>query len=340
MKKRTIYSWMLCLSLLGSSVTLTSCRDEFTEEEVLKEQQTIDLAITVSDKYETKGLAGATVSFFQNGQEMKQTTNDAGVANFADVKIGSDLIITISKEGFATTKQTISTNVETYRQSQVSETVDMYALDGAGTAIIRGKAEIETDVTNDKAEMVPAGTTVEAYYKLNDHSEISVKGQVDANGMYSLKVPATKDGMNYKLRFPALELDQKIAKNADQGEKKSFPEVLPAIENIKTLFTTSGTGLSVPSVGAVYALATPNDTSSTVTKRPAKIWVNVDDNGKVASISFVDRGAGYTGTVTLDIKSVSGVGSDAIVKVQSAFGELTNTITYENRGSGYPTTEQ
>ncbi len=341
MKKRTIYSWMLSLSLLAGSVTLNSCRDTFTEEQVLKEQQTIDLAITAFDKYENKGLAGATVSFQQDGKEITQTTNEAGVVNFADVKIGSNLIVTVTKDGFATTRQTISTMVDDFRVSQLSKTADMYALDGISTAIIRGKVEIETDVTNDKAETVPANTPVEAYIKLDGVSgvnEISIKGQVDANGMYSLKVPATKEGIDYKLIFPTLELDQKIAKNGNRGDK-SFPTVEPSVENIKTLFTPTGTGLSVPSVPrTVYAVAAPNDAAATV-KRPAFISVDVNSDGTIADIDFVDYGAGYTGTVTLEVKSLFG-GSGAVIKVASASGSLSETITYENRGSDYPTHTQ
>jgi hypothetical protein len=347
MKKRTIYSWMLCLSLLaGGATTLTSCRDEFTEEEVLKEQQTIDFTVTAFDLSEAKGLAGATVSFSQNGQKMESTTNEAGVANFADVKIGSNLIVTISKEGFATTRKEIGMQVDSYRESQISNTFNMYALDGASTAIIRGKAQIETDVTNDRSEVLPAGTTVEAYFKVpsqgaeREKTEISVKGQTDANGMYSIKVPATRDMMNYALRFPTLELDQKIAKNADAAEKQVFPAVLPSIENIKTLFTPSGTGLSVPQVGAVYALATPNDTAKAAVKRPAQIWVTVGEDGKVTGLQFQNRGSGYIGTVTLEVKSVSGLGSGAVVKVDAVGGGLLGTVKIENGGSGYPVSEE
>jgi hypothetical protein len=343
MKKRTIYSWMLSLSLLAGSITLNSCRDTFTEEQVLKEQQTIDLAITAFDRYENKGLAGATVSFQQDGQKVEQTTNELGVANFGDVKIGSNLIVTITKDGFATTRQTISTMVDNFRVSQLSRTADMYATDGISTAIIRGKAEIETDVTNNKSETVPANTPVEAYMKLdgpNGINEISIKGQVDANGMYSLKVPATKEGLAYKLIFPTLELDQKIAKNGNQGETKWYPEVLPTVENIKTVFATSGPGLTVPSVlRPVYALATPNGTDATVTKRPATIWVNIANDGTLQNIYIEDAGSGYTGIVTLDIQSLLG-GSGAVVKVQSMNGQLTGAITYESRGSGYPPIEE
>jgi hypothetical protein len=299
MKKRTIYSWMLSLSLLAGSVTLNSCRDTFTEEQVLKEQQTIDLAITAVDRYENKGLAGATVTFQQDGQKLEQTTNEAGVVNFANVKIGSNLIVTIAKEGFATTRQTISTMVDGYRVSQVSRTANMYALDGVSTAVIRGKVEIETDLTNDKSELAPANTPVEAYIKIDDPNgvnEISIKGQVDANGMYSLKVPAVKEGMNYTLIFPTLELDQKIAKNRNADER-AFPVTEPSIDNIKTIFDpTAGTSVSIPVVSRhVYGvIEAPNDPAATTKTQAVVGNIMIDEiTGKILGVSLERSGAGY-----------------------------------------------
>jgi hypothetical protein len=343
MKKRTIYSWMLSLSLLAGSVTLNSCRDTFTEEQVLKEQQTIDLAITAVDRYENKGLAGATVTFQQDGQKLEQTTNEAGVANFADVKIGSNLIVTIAKEGFATTRQTISTMVDGYRVSQVSRTANMFALDGISTAIIRGKVEIETDITNDKSELVPANTPVEAYRKIEDANgvnEISIKGQVDANGMYSLKVPATKDGMDYKLIFPTLELDQKIAKNGNKGDK-GFPVVEPSIDNIKTVFDpNTGNTVWIPAVSNhVYAVVeAPNNASATTKTQAVVGGVEVDATGKITGVWMSERGAGYVDPVKIEVKSLlGGTGATLEVKVNtfSTTGSL-NTPLVTAGGSGYP----
>jgi hypothetical protein len=343
MKKRTIYSWMLSLSLLAGSVTLNSCRDTFTEEQVLKEQQTIDLSITALDRYENKGLAGATVTFQQDGQKLEQTTNEAGVASFADVKIGSDLIVTISKEGFATTRQTISTLVNGFRVSQLSKTANMYALDGISTATIRGKVEIETDITNDKSEFVPANTPIEAYRKIEDVNgvnEISIKGQVDANGMYSLKVPAIKDGMEYRLILPTLELDQKIAKNGNLGDK-DFPAVEPSIDNIKTVFdlTPSNNAIGFPTVRRhVYAvIEAPNDAAAT-TKTQA--WIDgifVDQTtGKITGVWGFRAGAGYKDPVRIELKSLLG-GSGAVLEVKA--DPLTGTLmppTIKAEGSGYP----
>ncbi|MBD0256477.1 MAG: carboxypeptidase regulatory-like domain-containing protein [Cytophagales bacterium] len=343
MKKRTIYSWMLSLSLLAGSITLNSCRDTFTEEQVLKEQQTIDLSITALDRYESKGLAGAKVTFQQDGQELSQTTNESGVATFADVKIGSNLIVTISKEGFATTRQTISTVVGSFRESQISRTADMYALDGISTGIIRGKVEIQTDLTNDKTELVPANTPVEAYRRFDDANgvnEISIKGQIDANGMYSLKVPATKDGMNYRLIFPTLELDQKIAKNRNVGDKE-FPATEPSIDNIKTVFDpASFSTADVPSVWrTVYAvIEAPNDPAATTKKQAALYSVSVDQTtGKVTGLSNFEAGAGYKDPVRIELKSLLG-GTGATLEVKVNTGVTNGSLSFPSitaPGSGY-----
>jgi hypothetical protein len=342
MKKRTIYSWMLSLSLLAGSITLNSCRDTFTEEQVLKEQQTIDLAITALDRYENKGLAGAKISFQQDGKELSQTTNESGVANFADVKIGSNLIVTISKEGFATTRQTISTMVGGFRESQISRTANMYALDGISTAIIRGKVEIETDLTNDKAEFVPANTPVEAYRKIEDVNgvnEISIKGQVDANGMYSLKVPSTKDGMEYRLIFPTLELDQKIAKNGNKGDK-AFPLVEPSVDNIKTVFDPStGNTVFIPSVSRhVFAvIETPNDPAVATKSQAVVGGVTVDASGKVTGFWLLESGAGYKDPVKIELKSLlGGTGATLEVKANLLNNGSLGSPTVTAPGSGYP----
>jgi hypothetical protein len=336
---------MLSLSLLAGSITLNSCRDTFTEEQVLKEQQTIDLSITALDRYENKGLAGATVTFQQDGKELSQTTNESGVANFADVKIGSNLIVTITKEGFATTRQTIGTIVGSFRESQISRTADMYALDGISTGIIRGKVEIQTDLTNDKAELVPANTPVEAYRRFDDANginEISIKGQIDANGMYSLKVPATKDGMSYRLIFPTLELDQKIAKHRNVGEKE-FPATEPSIDNIKTVFDPSAFSTAdVPNVWrTVYAvIEAPNDPAATTKRQAALYGVSVDQTtGKITGLSGFESGAGYKDPVRIELKSLLG-GTGAVLEVKVNTGMTNGSLSFPSikaEGSGYVT---
>jgi len=186
--KRTALKVLLaCTMMVGM---FTACDDDFTEEDALKEQQTIDLSIYVVDFFNTKPVDSASVSIVQDGVTVAAATNEKGVATFGDVKIGGNIPVTITKDGFTEVTRLVSVNTGNYRQGQITQTVNVLSLTES-TATIKGRLTIETNLTNDEVEVVPAGTVVRAVLEegvVNNINTIMFTATTDENGYYELTV--------------------------------------------------------------------------------------------------------------------------------------------------------
>lgn len=335
MNRVTIYGLMIALS---SSILITSCKDSFTEEDVLKEQQTIDLNVLAFDPNSGKGIPNATVIITRDGIMDSLKTNSSGLAIFMDAKIGTSVPVTVKADGYTTVKSLENLTVDNFRQSQVTIEKSLYALSGPTTATIKGKIEIETDLTNDVKEKAPAGTMVTATINAGNFDEISVSTQTDAEGNYTLTLPTDKGGWEYKLNFPDLELDQKIAINGFQGDE-NFPVTVPSIETIKTLFSTSGSSIDIPTVMPFYV--TVNGGTST-----ARMAMNANDliDGKFDLenywFSWWNSGTGYTpGAIAASnvvFTSLLGETTKATATANAADNGTISYITVTDGGAGYP----
>ncbi|MCG8389516.1 MAG: hypothetical protein MJA30_28445, partial [Cytophagales bacterium] len=157
-KKTIITTLLSCLFIAG---IFTACDDDFTEEDALNAQQTIDLSIHVIDFFNTTSLQDVSVSVVQDGTTISGTTNEQGVATFTDIEIGGSIPVTVSRENYTTVQRLVSVNVTNFRQGQRTETIPVLSLT-ENTGTITGRLEIETDVTNEDTEIVPEGTEVTA----------------------------------------------------------------------------------------------------------------------------------------------------------------------------------
>lgn len=333
--KKTIITTLL--SCLFIAVIFTACDDDFTEEDALNAQQTIDLSIYVVDFFNTTALQDVNVSIVQDGATISGTTNEQGVATFADVKIGGSIPVTVSRENYTTVQRLVDVNVFNYRQGQLTETMPMLSLT-ENTATLRGKLEIQTDLTDDDLEVVPEGTTVTAILDLNDISEldginsVEISGTTDANGNYELIVPATNRGVDYELKYSTLTLDQTIAINGNEGDP-DFPATLPSIETISTVFNPRGSSEDVPFVQPVYATtqAAPAGGETIVFEE-----IDVFD-GEIDGITVENSGSGYA-TFTefsVNITSLFG-GSGADIRFETDGSGRFDLFTTFEGGSGYP----
>ncbi len=330
--KKTTLSALLALALTMAG--FIACTDDFTEEDALNAQQTIDLSIYVIDYFDAKGLSDAEVSVVQDGSIVSVTTNEDGVAMFSDIKIGNRLPVTVEKAGFTKVQATTYMDVENFRQAQVSQTIGVLSLT-ENTATIKGKMEIETDLTNDETETVPEGSEVSVYLDLfSNINDIEIKTTTDAAGNYELKVPATNTGagIQYTVKYPTLVLDQTIAKNRNAGEPE-FPETLPNIDIISTTFNPIGSAVPVPWVPSIVATV-PAPIGG---KRAILEVFGVNSSGEITDIDVDIVGSGYTGTevpVTI-ISLFGGSGADVVVPVNPD-GTLSFFDVINNGGSGYP----
>jgi len=174
------------LMLLAISVFTWSCKDDFTEEDYLKEKAKLDAEANQSEKdsialtiniYNAsisagstggrvasgKGLTGLTVKLSADGVIQSATTSAEGIATFF-VQPGSVAGV-ISGTGFATENfvLTIAKGDNINGKSDLSNasvTLPAFATTGATVAKVSGILTYEGDLLNNAKEFVPAGTTI------------------------------------------------------------------------------------------------------------------------------------------------------------------------------------
>jgi hypothetical protein len=344
MKKITINACILASLLFTGSLSLTSCREEFTEKDALVAQQTLDLSIYAFDAHDNKGVSGATVTIISEGKEVKQTTNEGGVAVFPGIKIGRMIPVKIEAGDYAISQAEFDITTYSYRTSQDTKRVRMFSVKegGANLATVKGKVEIEYDLLNDKPEY-PAGKKVTAVTRINDNNSftlISREATIDDKGNYSLTVPTIQDGTEYQLLFQNFEADQEIAKNGHEYDA-GLPVVKPSIAKIRTTFA-GGSQKFVPVVRPVFAVIPAPDNDDAAVKVQAKGTVSINSDGKLGFV-YVEGGRGYKPSTeyTIAIESMMG-GSGAEIKItSSADGRIYTDWYYPTStakaGSGYPT---
>ncbi|UII33960.1 hypothetical protein LVD17_09045 [Fulvivirga ulvae] len=337
MKKTRILSFLLVIILAG---VFTSCKDDFTEEDALNAQQTVDVSVYVIDYFNTTAVSGATVSIIKDGAAVTAQTNEQGIASFSDVKIGGGLPVTVEKEGFTKVQNLVNVDVNDYRQGHFTATLGVLSLT-ENTATIKGKLEIESDVTNEDTEVVPEGTEVKAYLDLDGMNTVEFVATTDANGNYELVVPATNTGVDYRMKYATLTLDQTIAKNGNKGDAE-FPTTLPSIASISTVFNPIGSAIDIPGVPSIFATAPAPAAGGT-----AAIIYNVDVNsdGEIYDLDWDDSGSGYTqseGTeVQITITSLfGGSGADIVTYVDESDTDLYTSETINDGGTGYPSFDE
>ncbi|WP_422358978.1 hypothetical protein [Reichenbachiella sp.] len=327
-----------------------SCGDQFTEEDALEAQQSVDLALYIynGSTLGNEPIEGATVTINQGGDPMEVVSDANGVALFPGIAIGS-YIYKIEADSFITKNGTNSISTSNFRISQFTQQISLTSATDESTATIKGTIFIDTDVTNEEKETV-ADLTLRFDVNLSDGYR-TYTTQTDADGNYSVTIPTKGVSSSTYVRFfyPDLELDQTIAVNKFDSETGSFPEVLPRIETMATIFGASTDGNNNPyfydsNVRSVYAIADSAPSGGT-TATISDVYLNAD--GEVTGIGF-SNGGDYTGdadgVVNVQIVSLDG-GTGASIEINlgdqtnlssaySQFGTATRTIT---AGSGYPT---
>ncbi len=333
MKKTRILQILLAVFTAG---IFSSCEDDFTEKDALDAQQTIDLSVYVMNNFNTSGVSEASVSIIKDGNLVTAQTNELGIATFNDVKIGGGLPVTVEKEGFTKTQRLVNVSVSNFREGQFTTTVEIYSLT-ENTATVRGKIEIETDLTNEDSELVAAGTEIVALLNDNGINTVEITTTVDENGNYEFVLPANRAGLNYQINYPTLTIDQTIAKNRNEGEEE-FPATIPEITTISTVFNPRGSAVSVPNVAPVFAtLPVPTAADG----RRGLIFIDgLDSDGGISDLDVIVNGTGYTPNtnIPVTITTLFGGSGDNIVWPTDANGNLQAEGNEEiiSAGSGFP----
>lgn len=331
---------VLGLALLAG--VLTACEDDFSEEDALDAQRSTDLSVYVIDGADDRGVEDASVSLVKDGSEKDKQTNESGIATFKDVKIGSNIPLSVEKEGYTSVQRRVNITGNTnFRQGRYTVEVPVLSVDSA-SATIQGNVSIQTDLTNDSTEVPPEGTEVKALVDLEniggaELQETELTTTTNADGEFEFTVPSnSSEGVDVDFSFPTLELDQTIAKNGNVGEP-GLPENEPSIVSITTVFNDSQNPVDIPDVPAAYGIAP--EPSEPTGERGYIGDVFVNSEGEVTDVEVEGTGSGYTrDEVRINIESpVEGAGG-ATVEVDVNRGSLSladpEIIT---SGSGYPT---
>ena len=240
----------------------------------------ISVALTTV-KYDTTGSNDSSSSTTEL-QTITAVTDAQGQAAFSNVSPGGH-ILKVSGEGYYSTRAIADFQFQEGYNYEVVENVLVpipvtetailpafskeLSAEAENTATIKGVAQIETDLTNDKAEVL-GNITVQA--DLSDYTVILsdgltiqeytvIAGQgfgsttTDANGAYQIVVPATEQASRITLRFPNVEKEQTvIAKFLDYEELGSAQKIQvltqfgPTVSTSTRIPTYSGVKVTVP----------------------------------------------------------------------------------------------
>lgn len=340
-KFKVILSGTLLIAIMAFAI---SCKETFTEEDALKAQQEIDLAIYVVNGSDAASapIAGATVTVNQNGVSVTGTTDATGAALFPKVKVG-DFVYTVTAANFITSTGSASASSFNFRESQKTVRIALISTSDTDVATIKGTILMEKDVTNLFPE--PAAS-IDVFFTVDLASgDRTFTTKTDANGNYSIKVPVNSYDTYVSIRYADFEADQIIAVNRYDDES-SFPVTLPRKETIKTLFSTNTNGAQnvyfyEGDVRSLFAVAEAPPTGGV---QAIISSVFTDATGKVTGVSF-SNGGNYSGDadgkVNITITSLDGgTGASMVVtlngntSVAAAAGTPANVVLVS--GSGYP----
>lgn len=339
---------IIAMMMLSVAIFTFSCEEEFSEEDALNAQQSVDLAIYVvnNSAVSEDPVEGARVTVSQNGETREVMTDATGAALFPEARIGG-YVYKIEAENFTTLSGSSSISTSNFRIGQVTA---RYELNSTGTpeqmATLKGVVEIESDLTNEVTEYA-GGIMLNVEVDL-DNKTLNFQTTTNEQGEWELQVPTDASGSTYlTVRFPDLEMDQTIAFMKKSGEPGSFPEVLPAITTYPTLFTMYDGDLQnynnypVNNIHSVYAIA-PNAPDGQQTAIIDEVYV--DNDGEVYDLDF-DTGGNYSGATTdsVDIAftDITGSGSGALLRISvENYSSLSSAYfwgeyRFVSHGSGY-----
>ncbi len=323
------------------SVAAVSCKDEFTEADLLEKQQTIDLSIYVNNRSlnSEPPVEGATVTISQNGNTLSATTDASGAAVFPDVQIGG-YVYRVEAANFITANGSDEIYAGNFRQGQVTEEISLYSMDDASLATIKGRLAIETDLTNEDTEFAE-GVTIT--FRAVDDQIFEVT--TDAEGRYEVMVPTRQNGYSIQMAFPDLELSQRVAHFVEATDEIHYDGVVPTIAEFNTVFSPSTSGslnrnvrTDIPTVYATVEAPPAGGTQAFIYN------VDVNDDGEIVDVDF-SNGGDYTGAtgdeVTVTINSIMGGSGATLVIDISNFTNLSSAFSNGDYtlepGSGYPT---
>lgn len=354
------------LLVLISGITIYSCTDEFNEKDAMEALQIVSLQVAVHDASNSDvALSGVTVKAVIDTTAVSATTNSNGIAVFENLKIGGNVNIYASKDGYTTIFTTVSTTPYDYRQTVVGSNIYMYSTTGDNVVTVKGQVTIETDMTNRQREYV-SDIEILAYNGSLGATGRFFVGTTDATGNYSIVVPVDDNGGNsIYLYFPSLEESRTVGKNINNVysvETKTayyYPSnyAETAIDKVPSTLISiaappaSGSGFQIglKAVRSALSSAVDNEfTNEAIINGGAgydgtenfifaadpdgnKAELNVTVSGDIiTSVSFIDNGATYSSMPAIESSPTSGSGAVFDFRFRYRY-----RLYIANSGSGY-----
>jgi hypothetical protein len=266
-------------------------------------------------------IENANVTIYQNDKVYTAITDANGFAIFPDMRIGTAAVNVKLKDHAEVdyiADLTPADNLINLSQGQMVNTVryastmvPMFPIAAPGAATITGKVTAELDLTNTAPEPAP-NVTVTAKVDVDDPDFVSryitptqgttnsnagriikfafqdatISTQTDAQGNYTLQVPAALNGLPIKLSVADYQTNQKLYLENDPTDG-SFK---PGEYTVPVIFSTGLQTSEIPVVKTVYATISEPDSPIGITYKPAKFTFEVDVNGSITKVNVVDKG--------------------------------------------------
>ncbi|MCX6334718.1 MAG: hypothetical protein NT092_10520, partial [Bacteroidia bacterium] len=242
---------------------------------------------------------------------------------------------------------------------QVGNIIPMIPVSGTTTGFIKGKVTLESDLTNKSPENAPSGTKVVATVSTSSsalssissgvitsmsYGSLSLEALTDANGDYSMIVPATSMGLDYTLTVSDFTATQSLLMTTKAGVP------VTGVQTVPTYFgsTYSSGSSTVPTVSPVIVAIgapdytfTPASATSVVTNTWGIDYIQITNSGSYYDISnsftsvpIVNPLPGTGGTSALASITINPAGQITVFNVTSK-GSLYAT-SLENTAFTFP----
>lgn len=327
---RTFIKSILFLGIVA--FIFTSCEeDEFTEKDAMDQLQNIDVALNVTDGSSYSDVVdGATVQLVGDSTINSKTTDNAGNVTFRDVPVGTNLSVYVHKENFTKAVYNISTLTDSYRENMITENLKIYSLSGDNMATVKGKLEIETDLTNREREVLAGEEVRVINNSLEGNNSRSFVGTTDEEGYYSIQVPVTPRGDDdLQVKYPSLvEKDQALAVETEDGTYK--------VDTVPAEFYFSSYDYSVINDNISSAIPEVEAPIGAGSGFALGVEANPTLFSDYSNIEIVKGGSGYSSDTLSLSEGVNGLSAKVIIDVDAngAINDIFYNGTYYDQETG------
>jgi hypothetical protein len=235
------FPYKSALLVVGLATSMVSCKDDDDNQPAPvfvtapTANRTINYTVNLVDASTSAGgrvsaITNGKVTISMNGETMTKEVDASGLASFTGLYPG-DITAVVSADNFTTVRYTVSLqtsdSIDNGSNRNASSIVRLYPTSGEGTATIKGvlRADLNTTPAATGLEVVSGKRVVVTINGLNPvvmSGGSGVSGQItsstvegtivsatsDANGVYTLTVPASSSGMMVTLNADSFQQNQ------------------------------------------------------------------------------------------------------------------------------------